>query len=284
MSFLDHIRRCNRWEPADFIPFSLDGNCVGHVRRSFAEHLERWPRVFEVAGDGVTWVYPHPSFEDRSRALQDVLETLAEEGLVRYLHGEMYPVTAGDRTQALMLIDRACAPYLGVRAFGQHLNGLVRDGDRLSMWVARRAADRRIYPLHLDHLAAGGLPWGVTLEDNLRQECREEAGIPADLADRARLVGRVTYCRDSSRGLKPDWIYCYDLELPPDFEPLCTDGEVDAFYLWPVEQVMETVRESEAFKLNCNLVIIDFLVRHGYISPTTPDYSEIVRGLRSPLP
>jgi hypothetical protein len=44
------------------------------------------------------------------------------------------------------------------------------------------------------------------------------------------------------------------------------------------------VRESDEFKLNCNLVIIDFLVRHGYIDQEAPDYLEIVQGLRSPLP
>jgi len=284
VSFLDHIRTCNRWEPSDFIPFNLDGHCVGHLRPSFAEHLRRWPEVFEVTGGRVTWVHPLPGFADRNQVLQEVLAALDRDGLVTYLHGELYPVTPGDRTRALMLIDRACAPYFGVRAFGQHMNGIVRDGDRLQMWVTRRAANRRVYPLHLDHLAAGGLPWGVTLKDNLRKECREEANIPEELVDWARPVSAVTYCRNSERGLKPDVMYCYDLELPPDFEPSCTDGEVEAFYLWPVEQVMETVRETDEFKLNCNLVIIDFLIRHGYISQDSPDYLPIIQGLRSPLP
>lgn len=284
MSFLDHIRDCNRWEPSGFIPFGVGGDRVGYLRRSFAAHLKRWPQVFRVTPDRVTWVSPLPGFEDRNRAMGDVLAELDEDGIVAYRHGEMYPVTRGDRSRALLLIDRACAPYFGVRAFGQHMNGCVHDGEGLRMWVARRAADRRVYPLRLDQLAAGGLPWGMTLVDNLRKECREEANIPKDLADRARPVGAVTYCRDSERGLKPDVIYCYDLELPPDFAPRCTDGEVAAFHLWPVEQVMETVRESDEFKLNCNLVIIDFLVRHGYIAQDSPDYLPIIQGLRAPLP
>jgi len=183
-----------------------------------------------------------------------------------------------------VLIDRACAPYFGVRAFGQHLNGFVCDTAGLKMWVGRRSADRRVYPLHLDNLVAGGLPWGVTFAENLRKECREEADIPRELADQARPVSAVTYCRDSKRGLKPDVMYCYDLELPLDFEPRCTDGEVDSFHLWPVEKVMKTVRETDEFKLNCNLVIIDFLVRHGYIDQDSPDYLKIIQGLRSPLP
>lgn len=284
MSFLDHIRDCNRWNPSDFIPFTVEGARVGHVRRSFAEHLEGWPQIFGVTRSEVSWVFPLPGFEDRNRALQDVTGELVRIGVVSHLHGEKYAVTGGDRNQAHMLIDRACVPHFGVRAFGQHMNGFVRGAEQLMMWIGRRSADRRVYPLHLDNLVAGGLPWGVSLAENLRKECREEADIPPELADRARPVGAVTYCRDSTRGLKPDVMYCYDLELPPDFEPRCTDGEVESFYLWPVEQVMETVRETGEFKLNCNLVIIDFLVRHGYISQDSPDYLQIVQGLRSPLP
>jgi hypothetical protein len=284
LSFFDHIRDCNRWDPSDFVPFVVDDARVGHVRRSFAEHLEGWSQVFRVAEGEVSWVYPHPGFEDRNRAMEDVLNGLMQKGVVSHLHGEKYAVTADTRNHACMLIDRACAPYFGVRAFGQHMNGFVRDGDDLKMWIGRRSADRRVYPLHLDNLVAGGLPWGTTLADNLRKECREEADIPAELADRARPVSAVTYCRDSKRGLKPDVMYCYDLELPPGFEPRCTDGEVESFHLRPVEQVMETVRETTEFKLNCNLVIIDFLVRHGYISQDSSDYLQIVQGLRSPLP
>ncbi len=284
MSFLDHIRDCNRWEPSDFLPFRLDGERLGHVRRSFAGHLERWPRVFAISDAEVTWAYPAPGFEERSRVMQEVLEDLVQMGAISHLQGELYPVTGGNRDQARMLIDRAAAPHFGVRAFGQHMNGFVREGDHLKMWIGRRSASRRVYPLHLDNLVAGGLPWDLTLAANLRKECREEAGMPEALADRARPVGAVTYCRDSTRGLKPDVMYCYDLALPPDFEPRCTDGEVESFYLWPVEQIMETVRETRDFKLNCNLVIIDFLVRHSYISQDSPDYLEIIQGLHSPLP
>jgi hypothetical protein len=60
--------------------------------------------------------------------------------------------------------------------------------------------------------------------------------------------------------------------------PSNQDGEVEGFHLWPVEQVMETVRDSEAFKLNCALVVIDFLIRHGYIPPDHPDYLALLQG------
>ena len=50
--------------------------------------------------------------------------------------------------------------------------------------------------------------------------------------------------------------------------------------LWPMTKVAEIVSETREFKFNCNLVIIDFLVRHGLIAPDHPDYLDIVAGLR----
>ena len=37
---------------------------------------------------------------------------------------------------------------------------------------------------------------------------------------------------------------------------------------------------GDDYKDNCNLVVLDFLVRHGALSPDTPGYLDVVRGLR----
>ncbi|MEA3641469.1 MAG: DUF4743 domain-containing protein [Lamprobacter sp.] len=281
MSFLARIDDCNRWAPGDYIAFVVDGEQLGMVRTEFAQSLCEPDQAFVLTGLGLQWRSAPSGFEARTEAMQQVCDELIARGLISYRHGEQYPVTAGRRQDARFLIDRACAPYFGIRAFGQHINGFVRRPDGLWMWIARRSADRRVYPNRLDNMVAGGLPWGIALNDNLRKECAEEAGMPAQLADRAVPVGAITYCRASKRGLKPDVMYCYDLELPADFKPDCQDGEVAGFELMPIEQVAEIVRDTNAFKLNCNLVIIDFLVRHGVLTPEHPDYLEIVQRLRS---
>ncbi|MBK1701814.1 DUF4743 domain-containing protein [Thiococcus pfennigii] len=285
MSLLEKIHACNRWDPDDYRPFVVAGERLGLVTRGFAADLAWHGADFRLADDGALhWQAAPTGFEARSARFAEILAGLVADGLISHRHGEPYPVCAGGRDQARFLIDRAAAPYFGVRAFGQHLNGFVRTADGLALWVGRRAADRRNYPGRLDHLVAGGLPWGVSLAENLRKECHEEAGMSPALADRARPVGAVTYCRTSAAGLKPDVIYCYDLELPEGFTPVCTDGEVESFALWSIEQVLATVRDTDAFKLNCNLVIIDFLIRHGLIGPDEPDYLALVQGLRAPLP
>jgi 8-oxo-dGTP pyrophosphatase MutT (NUDIX family) len=284
MGFIDHVRRCNNFVPGGYLPFTVDGAVVGSLRPAFAEALVDWPEVFRVSRSNVALAVDHPGLAERSHAVAGVLETLVRRGVLSHIHGERYPATPGRREEAKLLIDRAAAPYFGIRAFGQHMNGFVREGGSLRMWIGRRSADRVNFPGKLDNLVAGGLPYALSLEENLEKECMEEAGIPVSLACSAVPVGVVTYNALSSKGLKPDTLYCYDLELPADFTPSCNDGEVEEFYLWPVEKVLETVRDSDEFKLNCNLVIIDFLIRHGYIGPGERDYLELVSRLHPSPP
>ncbi len=283
MSFLDHIHACNRWEPADFQPFVVAGDRVGWVRRRFARELVALGDDFVAADGAVHWRAVPDGFDARSEAFAAVSADLERSGLVSHLHGERYPVLT-DAGEPRFLMDRAVAPYFGIRAFGQHMNGFVQREDGLHLWVARRSQSRRVEPGKLDHVVAGGLPWGIGLEDNLRKECWEEAALPAEIADRARPVGIVSYCRDSDRGLKPDTIYCYDLELPEDVTPRCNDDEVESFRLLPAAEVMRIVETTDDFKLNCNLVIIDFLIRHGLLMPAHPDYLAIAGRLRTTLP
>jgi 8-oxo-dGTP pyrophosphatase MutT (NUDIX family) len=295
MSYLNHINACNRWNKADFLPWGIGGEILGWMRQDFAKIVVGLAAItfpaqhrFALEGAGLglemlDWKVADLDPKIRDARLSGLCETLQVCDTLPPPLGERYAVTAGRRDQAKCTIDRAHAPYFGTRAFGQHLNGFVRSAQGLELWVARRAPDRHHYPNRLDNMVAGGLPHGVALRENLRKECFEEAGLSAAIADQARPVGAISYCRESRAGLKPDLMYCYDLELPPELTPVCTDGEVAAFERWPIEQVMQTVSDSEDFKLNCNLVIIDFLIRHGYITPDDPDYFELVSRLRSPL-
>ena len=283
MGFLDPIRALNNHRPGAFLPWFVDGVRVGRVRPGFARLLLRRPAVFVEHGGGVGLRADLADFETRSAALRDVVRELVREGVIGHEHGEPYAVTADRPEQASCVLDRAAAAHFGIRAFGQHVNGFVPRADGPHMWLGRRAADRRNWPGRLDNVAAGGLPFGVALQANLAKECWEEAGIPSALARQARSVGVVTYSHVSDHGFKPDVLYCYDLELPEDFVPQCQDGEVESFGLWPIDEIAQLVRDTTEFKPNCNLVVLDFLVRHGVIGPEHPDYLAIVSGLHATL-
>lgn len=278
--FLRHIQALNRHNPAAFRPFWVAGELVGRVRAELLASLLDESRVFSAKGAGLTLNPDLHDYVSRTQAMAEVLPRLLAELEAGEVLGEPYPVTPAGPAEALMAVDRVAAPLFGLRTFGQHLNGLVQDGEQLFMWLGRRSADRKIHPGKLDQLVAGGLPTGCSAAENLAKECWEEAGIAEDLAARAKAVGMLSYNLDTQKGYKFDVLYCYDLYLPQDFQPGCQDGEVESFRLLPVEEVMEIVSQSDDFKPNCNLVVVDFLLRHGYLGPEHPDYLEIASRLR----
>lgn len=281
MGYLRHLKLCNNFDPRLYTPFRLDGKQVGWVTPQFGKRLQQEP-IFVIHDHEITLIPELQHFQQRSDALAEVVVKLHREGLINTILNEPYAVTHGPRDEALCLIDRAAAVLFGLRSFGQHVNGFVRTESGIQMWVGRRARDRFLFPGKLDQIVAGGLPWGVTLKDNLQKECYEEAGISAGLAMRSQSIGLIRYQLSSERGAKQDLLYCYDLELPADFQPRCTDGEVEEFYLMPLEEIASLIREGDEFKLNCNLVIIDFLIRHGWLQPYEPDYVELASGLSNP--
>jgi 8-oxo-dGTP pyrophosphatase MutT (NUDIX family) len=252
---------------------------VGRLRPEKATALLDWPGVFKSRDTGVALHEDLVGYRERSEAVAGVLEQWVRQGLHEYLLGEPYPVTPGGREEALLEIDRSAASLFGLRTFGQHLNGFVEEDGEIAMWVGRRAADRRLFPGKLDQMVAGGVPAGISLRENLVKECREEAGIDPEMAAQALPVGAVSYNLDNKKGYKYDILYCYDLSLPADFAPVCTDGEVEEFLLLPLGEVVEILLGSEDFKPNCNLVIIDFLLRRGVIGPEHPEYLALTTGL-----
>lgn len=283
MGFLRHITACNRHDLSNYTPFRVDSSCVGRLKHEFASHLTQWPDIFQVTDEAVDLLLPGASMEERSARVAEVLPELVDQGVITHLHGEQYIATPSTREHGVLWLDRAAAPYFGIRAFGQHMNGYVVENGELKLWLGRRSDDRVHFPGKLDNMVAGGLPANIGLQENLHKECWEEAGIDSKLASGARPVGAITYNMETAKGLKPDTLYCYDLQLPASFQPRCNDGEVAGFELVPVREVMQTVLDSDEFKLNCNLVVIDFFIRHGQLGPDNAEYCEIISGLHPAL-
>jgi 8-oxo-dGTP pyrophosphatase MutT (NUDIX family) len=280
MSFLDRINESNEHDLSRFRPLRIARHDLGWVRHDIAGRLSDYPDVFAVEQQRVTLNPKLDSFETRSGAVKSALEALRDSGAIPAWRDEVYPVAPTFGVAPLLQMERAAFPCLGLRAYGVHLNGFVRAGNTIKMWIARRARDKPTYPGMFDNMVAGGLPIDITLRDNIVKECAEEAGIPADLAQQAVFAGAISYCKEVPEGLKPDVQFVCDLELPSNFEPRPVDGEVEAFYLWPIDKVMDVVANTTEFKFNCALVIIDFLVRRGFVAPGDPDYLEIAQSLR----
>lgn len=230
----------------------LGTDAVGWVRSDMAEVLEG--RGASV--DGAVVLPPG--------SMPRVARQLADAGWFHW-RNEAFDVRASPDGPVLDTVDRGALPGFGIQAAGVHLNGLVRRRDGWWVWVARRAADKLLDPGKLDHLVGGGVPAGLTPDETLVKEAGEEAALPPELCATARHVGTLDYAMERPEGLRRDRLYMYDLVLPEDFAPQPQDGEVAAFELWPIADVLEQVRRTDDFKFNVNLVLISLFLRYGLV-------------------
>jgi hypothetical protein len=51
-----------------------------------------------------------------------------------------------------------------------------------------------------------------------------------------------------------------------------------------LQQVADIIATSDAYKPNCALVIMDFFLRHGALSPDEPGYLGLAQALRQGAP
>jgi 8-oxo-dGTP pyrophosphatase MutT (NUDIX family) len=271
--FWRHIARCNDLpSPAGFEPFLIGGRQVGWVGPEVLRALTFRPADFHFDARGVSLARRLRTPHARSRALEAVVTDLARAGLIPRPREELYDVRADPDGPSLATLDRCAVPAFGIRAEGVHVNGLVRRGDGLFLWVAVRAADKSVEPGKLDHIVAGGIPAGLGPDETLVKEAAEEASIPPALAATARKVARISYVMawdipGCARGMRRDTLHVYDLDLPEGFVPRPNDNEVARFELWPIEEVARAVRETDRFKFNVTLVLIDLFLRLGLIPP-----------------
>lgn len=282
MSFLERIRTCHAWQPTDYRPFVVEGDArpLGWVAHGFARRLADFPQVFEVSDRAVVLPARYGDFGTRSAVLEGALRELHAAGDIPRWRDEDYGVARRWGEAPLFKMERGAVPLFGFPAYGVHVNGFVRHPEGLALWVGKRSANKAVAPGKLDHLVAGGQPYGLSLMENVIKEAGEEASVPQPLAARARPVGALRYICARAEGLRNDVAFCYDLELSPDFRPIADGDEVESFSLWPIADVLTRIRETDGFKFNVALVNLHFALRHGQLSPDEePEYQAIVEGL-----
>ncbi|KAI5923633.1 NUDIX domain-containing protein [Camillea tinctor] len=281
-----------------------DGKPLGYMLAATVKELVAVPE--EIRGPVVVdevartvHAFEGPATEaERSQLVAAVMQYWREHGTFEVLRGwrdEPWPVYGGVDDEVIYSAERSGTGMLGVMRYGVHMMGFVRDetaSHGMKIWIPRRAANKSTYPNMLDNTVAGGLMAGEDPLECVIREADEEADLPEALV-RARAVntGVVTYIyvTDERAGgeagqIYPEMQWVYEIELPAGVTPTPKDGEVGEFYLWTVEQVREALAQGR-FKPNCALVVLDFLVRHGILTPENePDFDEIVRRMHRKLP
>jgi len=284
MGFLFHISRCNQYDLKEFLPWRISDKTVGYVHKKNAKYLEAFPKIFVSMSDHIALSDTLVNPRNRTVAIEAMLKILrAKYPKLRKLN-EKYAVKENVNGKTLMEIDRGAADFFGILNTGVHLNGISNSHENKKMWVATRSEQRTTFPGELDNMVAGGQPSNITRQENVIKECYEEASIPEDLAKASEPKGFVSYNMQAGTTLRRKILYVYDLYLPNSFIPLPNDNEVKKFDLIPINAVMEIVKNHpHAFKYNCNLVILDFLIREGLIDDNHEDFGKLVEGLRCPI-
>ena len=301
LDFLARVRAndCGAAAAASARRFIVGDEVLGRVLPQAAEVLARFPQRFAVDDAAVTlrddpaWLAGDEAalVAARSAAVAAVLDELRADGSVPMLAGwrdEAFAIRPSFYAPARVIVERAAGPLFGVPAYGCFANGYVADGSDgarpTHLWLGRRADDKPTWPGLLDCPAAGGLAAGESPTKGMAKECAEEAGVPAALAARLTSVGGVSYTgfNPDGWGIKSDVLFNFDLRLDASFRPVCTDGEVAEFKLLPVADVAELLASPEPlFKPNVGVVLIDFMVRHGFVNPDEEGYIELMGALRS---
>ncbi|KDQ56717.1 hypothetical protein JAAARDRAFT_194689 [Jaapia argillacea MUCL 33604] len=194
--------------------------------------------------------------------------------------------TRGEENWAFDMERSACALF-GVVTYGVHMTvyreAVEGESEGVKIWVPTRAKTKPTWPGYLDNTVAGGITSGMSMFESIVKEAMEEASIEESIVRKyAKSVGGVSYFFMTSQGwLQPEVEYVYDLKIPAgvEFEPKPSDGEVECFELLSLDEVTSRMHAG-LFKPNCAIVIIDFMIRHGHVTPDNePDYMSILTRL-----
>ncbi len=260
-------------------PFYVREQPVGWLRPSFAELLRRWPHHFEVTSSFVALRANPDTVHGRTTAMAEVTAALERDGVIRGWRNELVSVSNHYAAPELLRVERAATRHFGMMAYGAHLNGFTRRHGEPFLWIARRAASKSVDPDRLDNLVGGRIACGYTVDETIRKEAWEEAGIPESLMRGVGCAGAVRVEYSVPEGLHREIIFTHDLWLPEDFRPQNQDGEVARLYCLTIPETIEAILAGE-FTLDAGAVTVDALLRNAVLAPEDPLYLELVRLLK----
>ncbi|KAI9789837.1 MAG: hypothetical protein M1816_005754 [Peltula sp. TS41687] len=253
--------------------------------------------VLTIDEVGRTVTVPGNTVEARSQNVQNIVRVWKETAAFRVVavaaeNEELYAVY-GSHGTLIFEIARSAASLFGLVTYGVHMTAFTKTAaaNGLKIWVPRRSRLKNTYGGMLDNSVAGGIPSVESPLEALIRESAEEASLSEELVRKKAIsCGSVSYLhiRDERAGgevglVQPEYQFVYDMELSEDEIPKPNDDEVESFHLMSVQEVERAMRSGE-FKPNCAVVLVDFFVRHGILTPENEeDYAEIVARIHRKL-
>jgi len=273
---------------SSYLGFVIGNQCVGQVHCGLSKLLlEHAASCFQEKNDGTLHL---SSDKDPTAAMEMATQVLIDHNVIPKRHNDMYPMSSSPTHNAVGFINRNAAPYFGITSIGVHLlcyqkypQSQSQPQNDVALWMAQRAPTKAHFPSLWDPTVAGGQPANLSLWDNLVKEAGEEAGIHPEQLTHAHSVSCLSQMTSKPDGtcLKQSLYYCWELNVDDTpLEPKAIDGEVAKFELWNSTTLLEEVQSGSRLRPAMRLVITDFLIRHGIITPDAePDYVAIQTAL-----
>ena len=264
MSFLERIEECNKFKESNFYKFFIEHHHVGYIKKKNLYIIKRFHNFFEHHGKKIFLKKEFNNFKKKTFVINAVFNFLLKEKLIKSKHREFFPVFKSFQLKPLLKVQRIVGPFFGFQFFGVHLNGYIKKNHEYFMWIGKRSKKGN-FPSDLDQIAAGGLPYNISLKKNLIKESFEEASINKQLILKSKYKGTISYRVETQLGLSRHILFCYDLKLPESFIPKNNDGEIVNFYLLPLKEILKIIKNSRNFKFDCAVVIINFALKKKLI-------------------
>lgn len=210
--------------------WSIEGVPVGSLVPSLLEGLAL-SAAWQQRPDGSWHVQARAAAVDAElAALAQQLATAQRCGVWRNERISVWALGPERHRQRMGAIERATARVLGLDTQAVHLIGEASDGQ---VWVQQRAFDKPTDPGRWDTLVGGLVGDGERLEQTLRRECLEEAGLHLDQAVGWRWAGHVDAQHPTAdaqgRGVLIERLHWAVAHLPEAWAPHNHDGEVAGF-------------------------------------------------------
>lgn len=249
---------------------------IGYVHKEIAKSI-----ITNI--EDITLINRSLYFKDKkpyklSKKALEIASLLNLKKKIHSLSGELFSCKKTINSKEFFRLDRSLVEMLGIRGYGVHLIAYIRVNNSYKLWVPKRNKNKLVAPSKLDNTVAGGIKAGENIYDALKREANEEAGITSKDFSNIKLTGTINYnWKNKINSLRRDTLYIFDMEVDKNFEPICSDGEVEEFKLMDWKKVLKLIQETEIFKNNCALVFAHFLIRHGLLTnKNEKNYEEIL--------
>jgi hypothetical protein len=245
---LEHARQGRQAPPSDWVAWCSDSFFLGWITPDRAEELVAFLPRCTRDKQSLTWHTAHQNSLQRSHDLQCFLTEQLKRGFLTGWRNELFSLWEDNHSpphpevEPWLCVERAGFRHLGLMSHAVHINGFCVDG---FMWTGRRAESKATDPCQLDNLTAGGLPTGETLEMAVGRELQEEAGWTQTTRDILHSMGCLRTQRATPEGWHDETLWVYNLDVPCDFHPVNTDGEVQSFHRFSPHEVIARIEAGE---------------------------------------